>query len=76
VLTVQVLVSAPPVQSYFLSPDQLTKKGPFGGAMREVLEASEGAAMLLNSSGLCCYVQHRFAQLDNDQTQLPGRSET
>ena len=45
VLTVQVLASAPPVQSYFLSPDQLTKKGPFGGAMREVLEASEGAAL-------------------------------
>ncbi len=38
----QVLLSALPVQAYFLSPDQLTKKGLFGGAMREVLEASQG----------------------------------
>ena len=39
----QVLLSAPPVQAYFLSPEQLTKKGLFGGAMRDVLEASRGA---------------------------------
>ena len=38
-------MSAPPVQAYFLSTDQLTKKGMFGGAMREVLEASQGAGL-------------------------------
>jgi len=49
----QVLVSAPPVQAYFLSPDQLTKKGLFGGAMREVLEASQGKDVHRSFASAC-----------------------
>ena len=61
ITNMQVLLSAPPVQAYFLSPDQLTKKGLFGGAMREVLEASQGDDILDGLGSSCCSVRGRCA---------------